>query len=143
MRRHLLSTAAVLFFILLAIGSTDTNRSSSGDSSTTTPPTPPSREEIALQNVELVSFDWRKGGFENVMLADFTIKNGNDFPVKDITITCTHSGNSGTEIDRNTKTIYEIVKPRKKRTFHEVNMGFIHSQATQSRCKVVGVVPAG
>ena len=143
MRRDLLSIVAVLAFIALAAGSTDTNQTSSGSGVSSYTPTPPSREEIARQNVELVSFEWQKGGFGSVMLADFTVRNKNDFPVKDITITCIHSGNSGTEIDRNTKTIYEIIKPQKKRTFREVSMGFIHSEATRSRCEVSGVVPAG
>jgi hypothetical protein len=144
MKRHLWSLAVTLIFLSLAAGSSEPNRSSSSDASVGSVPSPPaqSREEIAGQNVELTSFDWKKGGFDSVMLADFTIRNRNDFPVKDITITCVSSGNSGTEIDRQRKTIFDVVKAKKRRTFHGVNMGFIRSEATRSRCEATGAFPA-
>jgi len=127
----------VLFFIGLIAGECGKSGSSTSSSSyAPAPPPPPSRDESALQNVKLVDFSWSTGGFNSVMLATFVIKNDNDFPVKDITITCTHFAQSGTEIDSNTHTIYDVVKAKKKRTFREVNMGFIHSQAASSRCGI-------
>lgn len=134
----------VLFLIgLLAGGGGDSGGGSSSSVSSPSAPTPPSREELAFQNVELVDFSWSTGGFDNIMMAKFVIRNNNDFPVKDITIKCTHSGKSGTEIDSNTRTIYETIEPKKKRTFRDFNMGFIHSQAARSRCQITGALPAG
>jgi 5-keto 4-deoxyuronate isomerase len=93
--------------------------------------------------VELAHFSWKTGGFDNIMMATFVIRNNNAFAVKDITIKCTHSAESGTEIDSNSRTIYEIIQPKKKRTIRDFNMGFIHNQAKRSRCQITGVVPAG
>jgi hypothetical protein len=140
-----LTAGCVIFGVLVIIGmiaggSGNSGGSSSPSSPAASPP-PPSREETALNNTKLVDFSWSKGGFDNVMLATFVIKNNNDFPIKDITVKCTHSAKSGTEIDSNTHTIYDTIKPHKKRTFREVNMGFIHSQAASSGCTVTGVVP--
>ena len=70
------------------------------------------------------------------MEATFTISNSSDYDVKDIEIRCTHAAPSGTEIDRNTRTLYDIVQARSTRTFPKVNMGFIHSQASRSGCSV-------
>jgi hypothetical protein len=142
MRKHVMSLCAVAVFAFLAVGSSDSRSGSDSRVEAYTPPPPPSSEEVAARNVEIVNFDWYKGGLDNVMLADFTIMNSNDFPVKDITIRCTHAANSGTEIDRNIHTIYEVVKPKKRRSFRKVNMGFIHSQATRSSCVIVSAVPA-
>ena len=38
------------------------------------------------------------------MVATFVIYNDNKFPVKDLVVTCTHTANSGTVIDSNTRT---------------------------------------
>jgi hypothetical protein len=85
-------------------------------------------------SVKISNFRWRKDGFGNIMIADFTIKNDGDQPAKDFEIVCKHFAHSGTEIDSNTRTLYETVAPHGTRTFREVNMGFINSQTAQSGC---------
>jgi hypothetical protein len=141
--------AILLALFLLGLITRECGKSGSSSNSSSTsndtppPPPPPSPSETALQNVELVTFSWYKGGFDSIMMGTFVIKNNNDFAVKDITIKCTHSGKSGTEIDSNSRTIYETIKAKKKRTFRNFNMGFIHSQAASSQCQITGVVPAG
>jgi hypothetical protein len=73
------------------------------------------------------------------MLATFTFKNDNDFDVKDVAVQCDHSANSGTVIDRNTRTIYEVVKAHSTKTVRGFNMGFINSQAASTACGVIAV----
>jgi hypothetical protein len=105
---------------------------------------PSTRDEPSLYdpkpdaiNALKLTFTWSKEGFGNVMQANFTITNKGTRDVKDLEITCTHFAKSGTQIDRNTRTIYDVVKAGKTRTFRNFNMGFIHSQADKSRCEVV------
>lgn len=81
-------------------------------------------------------YKWKKDQFGVLMVADFTFHNDSARPIKDITITCTHSAPSGTEIDSNTRTIYEIVPARSSRVIKDFDMGFIHSQATSTTCKI-------
>jgi len=102
-------------------------------------PTPESPRDIALHMVKL-DFNWSKGGFGNVMLADFTISNPSDYSIKDIEITCEHSAPSGTEIDSNTRTVYQTVPAKGKKVIRNFNMGWIHTQAARSSCKVVDLV---
>lgn len=89
--------------------------------------------------VEITDFSWTKEAFGSVMQATFTIKNLLPVKVKDIEVKCTHSAPSGTVIDSNRRTIYEIIGEGQTRTFRDVNMGFIHSQANRSGCAVVDV----
>jgi hypothetical protein len=89
-----------------------------------------------LSQVTIQKWNWNKGGFGSVMLATFVLKNSNQVEIKDIEVTCEHSGNSGTRIDSNKRTIYETVKPNSTRTISNFSMGFIHSQATKSSCSV-------
>jgi hypothetical protein len=88
--------------------------------------------------LEISKFSWSKEGFGSVMVAEFSIKNTSDYDLKDISIKCRHSGPSGTVIDSNERTIYEIVKAKTSKPIRHFSMGFIHSQAARSGCEVVG-----
>lgn len=125
-------------FILLAVIGAAMN---SGTHSTNTPSPNPSQtsntssKEEVLSSVKL-KYDWGKGGFDNVMEANFTIENQSKYNIKDVEIKCTHYGKSGTAIDSNTRTIYDIVKAKSKKRFDKFNMGFIHTQANSSSCEI-------
>jgi hypothetical protein len=93
--------------------------------------------------VKIVDFSWTKEAFGIIMEATFTIKNELPVEVKDIKVKCTHSAPSGTVVDTNRRTIYEVIGARKTRTFHKFDMGFIHSQANSSSCRVVEVTRIG
>lgn len=93
----------------------------------------------AIKNVDF-KFDWGKASDGMVMLANFTFKNNNDFAVKDLTVTCNHHANSGTVIDSNTRTIYEMIKPKATKAVRNFNMGFINSQAASSGCHIADLV---
>lgn len=82
---------------------------------------------------------WQKGGFGSVMIATFIIKSTLKFPVKDITVRCTMEGNSGTEIARFDRTLYEIVPARSTKRIADVNLGFVPSQATRAGCQIRSV----
>jgi len=97
--------------------------------------------KLAISNpeqfLEIVKFSWNKQGFGVVMEANFTIKNTASIDLKDFKIRCEHSAASGTLIDSNNHTIYDVVKANSTKNFRAVNMGFINSQAARSSCTVV------
>ena len=96
--------------------------------------------KLLLRRVQL-DFTWERSGFDSVMIANFSLKNPTSMRFRDFQITCRHSGSSGTEIDSNTRTIYEIVEAHSTKYVSQVNMGFIHSQAAASRCSLTDLVP--
>ena len=71
-----------------------------------------------------------------MMLADFTVKNNSIYSIKDFKIECSHYAKSGTLIDTNERTVYDVVPAHAKKKFPEFNMGFIQSQAASSRCDI-------
>src|SRR6266481_4898064 len=91
-----------LVFIGLGVLTNTFHNSETGGVSTTDPKSP------ALSQVSL-DFKWRTKGFGNIMEADFTIKNNSNYNIKDLEIRCRHSAKSGTEIDSNTRTIYDVI----------------------------------
>jgi hypothetical protein len=111
-------------------------RKGPGASSSSSPAAPDARE-VALSKLRL-SFDWKLGGFDNVILATFTVKNGNDFDVKDLRVRCEAFGKSGTRIDRNTRTVFDVVKAKGTKKLPEMNLGFVNSQAAKLACDIVG-----
>ena len=98
-----------------------------------------SAKEQALSRVKL-TFAWRKNGFDTGMIADFTITNPTKWRIKDLEITCEHIGPSGTKIDSNVRTIFQIVEAERTKQVKAFNMGFIHSQATSSACTITNLV---
>src|SRR6266849_1410843 len=82
--------------------------------------------DTALNKISIADWNWSKGGFDTVMIANFNIKNDNPFSVKDLKVRCMHRAPSGTEIDRNTRTIYEIVPAHGIKRIRDFSMGFIH-----------------
>lgn len=98
--------------------------------------TAPSPKEEAKNLVKIEKYDWEKGGFGNVLKADFVIKNDSEYTVKDIEIICDHYGKSGTKIDSNKRVINDIVEAKSTITFKKFNMGLINSQVDQSSCEI-------
>jgi hypothetical protein len=117
------------------------DRNQSRPSPAPAPPaqTTPNLKHEAIANIKLVSRATIEG-FGNVMVADLTITNKSRVNVKDLEITCDHFGASGTQIDRNTRIIYEIVPAGKTRSFPQVNMGFVHTQAARYTCSISDLV---
>lgn len=93
----------------------------------------------AIEKFVIKNFAWSKSEF-GVMTASFIFENKNDFDVKDVEVQCQHSAPSGTRIDSNTRTIYEVFRARSQRTIKSFNMGFIHSQVSQTGCGVANLV---
>lgn len=123
---------AIIFVGLLVIGAI----ADGGDGSSASEPSP---KELALQNLDF-DFEWGKTGFDSIMEINMTIKNNGAKDIKDLTVECVHSSNSGTVVDRNKREVYEVIKAGETKKINNFNMGFIHSQATSSSCSVVDLV---
>jgi len=80
---------------------------------------------------------WKKG--MSLMEANFVVYNDNGFDIRDIEVECVHFANSGTQIDRNVRTIYEVIPALSRKGVSGFSMGFIHSQAERSTCSIISV----
>jgi hypothetical protein len=140
-KRNFLSLFALGILLILALGSDNqksAKESSYGSSQTksTYKSTEPSIKDGIKPLITAKITKWYKGGFDNVMIADILIENQSNHDIKDIKVTCTHFAKSGTIIDSNTRTIYDVVKAKSKKKFRKFNMGLIHSQAERSAVEI-------
>lgn len=94
--------------------------------------------------LSIVDWNWNTGGFGSIMeISKLTVRNDAPFAIKDFKLHCIHSGNSGTEINKNTRVQFELIPANSERTFRNINMGFISSQAASSSCEITHAVKAG
>jgi hypothetical protein len=98
----------------------------------------PTYKEV-LSQLRIGSLSWDKNkGFGTIMSATFVVHNDSPIVVKDVVVTCRHSANSGTTIDSNTRTVYDIIRSKSYASVVDMNMGFISSEAIETKCSVVG-----
>lgn len=76
----------------------------------------------------------------SVMTAEFTIRNGNGFPVRDVQVECALFAPSGTQVGSVSQTIYEQVPGNGFKRVPEINLGFIDQQASTASCDVTEAV---
>lgn len=88
--------------------------------------------------ISIANMRWHKGGFGSVMIADFTLENVSTLALRDFEIECEVRGNSGTVIGTERVTVFDTLGPQTTRTFRDVSVGFIHSQAQRAHCSTVG-----
>lgn len=90
---------------------------------------------MAIENVSF-KYDWEAGGFGSVMVMDLTIKNNNPYPVKDFTISCRLSAQSGTNVGTVEKKLLKRIEANGEILEKRFNVGFMNSQAEKAGCYI-------
>ena len=90
----------------------------------------------------MTEIDWHKGGFNDMMLLNATVRNSGKRDVKDIKVVCDHSSHSEARIDSNAATIYGPFPAGKSKSIREFDMGAIHDQAKGTNCSIVDATVA-
>jgi hypothetical protein len=137
-RLNLLSGAALVAFSILAGGSLDDSSTGVHPQAAPADSSPPVTEKDVVINGTSLDYTWFTDGM--IMTANFKVHNATDHAFKDFEITCDHSAPSGTVIDHNTRTIYELIPAKSTKSFRNFNMGFINSQAHSSSCRITNLV---
>lgn len=89
---------------------------------------------LAMADNTALTYSWATDSFGMTMTANLTIENNNEIAIKDVVVHCDHSSKSGTKIDSNERTIYEVIAAGQSKSFPKFNMGFIHEQAETTHC---------
>ena len=107
------------------------------DASLLNPATAPLAEIAPVDGLKISSQSWRRGGLGSKALVTFTLRNGNDYPVKDIEIFCSFARRDGSHLTDRKRMIHEIVNTRSRRTFARMHIGFVNVNADQAKCSLV------
>jgi len=98
-------------------------------------PVPP--EATPVDGLKISSQSWRRGGLGSKALVTLTLRNGNDYAVKDIEIFCSFTRRDGSHLTDRRRMIHETVNMKSRKTFARMHVGFVNINANQAKCSLV------
>ena len=94
-------------------------------------PTDPS----AVNGLKISSQSWRRGGLGSNALVTFTLRNDNNYAVKDIEIACAFSRQDGSHLTDRKRIIPDaVVNMKSRKTFAQMHIGFVNVYANKAKC---------
>ena len=94
-------------------------------------PTDPS----AIKGLKISSQSWRRGGLGSNALVTFTLRNDNNYAVKDIEIACAFSRQDGSHLTDRKRVIPDaVVNMKSRKTFAQMHIGFVNIYANKAKC---------
>jgi hypothetical protein len=103
----------------------------------TPPAESPTAEASPLDGLKISSQSWRRGGLGSKALVTFTLRNNNDYAVKDIELACTFNRRDGSHLTDRTRLIGDTVNMKSRKTFARMHVGFVNINASQAKCSLV------
>jgi hypothetical protein len=101
------------------------------------PAVSPLAEASPLDGLKISSQSWRRGGLGSKALITFTLRNNNDYAVKDIEIACAFNRRDGSHLTDRTRLIPDTVNMKSRKTFARMHVGYVNINASQARCSLV------
>lgn len=90
-----------------------------------------------LSRVHLSRQSFRRGGLGSKALMTFTVRNANDYDVKDLEIRCAFRSRDGRYTTERRRILDDTVGMKSRRAFPMTLMGFVNIKATKARCAVI------
>jgi hypothetical protein len=94
-------------------------------------------ETAPVDGLRISSQYWRRDGLGSKALVTFTLRNTNDYAVKDIAISCAFSRRDGSHLTDRMRTIHDIGNMKSRKTFARMHVGFVNINADRARCSLV------
>jgi hypothetical protein len=101
---------------------------------------PPETVESAkspLDGLKIISQSWRRGGLGSKALVTFTLRNANDYAVKDIEIACKFARRDGSHLTDRRRIIPDTVNMKSRKRYAGMLVGFVNVNANKAKCSVV------
>ena len=101
---------------------------------------PPEMVEAArspLDGLKIISQSWRRGGLGSKALVTFTLRNANDYAVKDIEIACRFVRRDGSHLTDRRRLIPDTVNMKSRKRYAGMLVGFVNVNANKAKCSLV------
>jgi hypothetical protein len=98
-------------------------------------------ETAPVDGLRISSQYWRRGGLGSNALVTFTLRNSNDYAVKDIAISCAFSRRDGSHLTDRSRIIHDFVNKRSRKTFARLHVGFVNVNASKAKCSPIAARP--
>jgi hypothetical protein len=107
----------------------------------TAPETAPAETTLAekppIDGLKISSQSWRRGGLGSKALVTFTIRNSNDYAVKDVEIACAFARRDGSHLTERRRVIGDAIGTKGKKTYTGMLVGFVNVHASRAKCSLV------
>jgi hypothetical protein len=94
-------------------------------------------EAAPVDGLKISSQAWRRGGLGSKALITFTLRNGNDYAVKDIEISCAFARRDGSHLTDRKRMIRDTLNMKSRKTFARLHVGFVNVNADRAKCSLV------
>ena len=98
-------------------------------------------ETSPVDGLKISSQSWRRGGLGSKALVTLTLRNANEYAVKDIEIFCSFARRDGSHLTDRKRVIHDTVSMRSQKTFARMHVGFVNVNANQAKCSLVAANP--
>jgi hypothetical protein len=98
---------------------------------TTTPASSP------LDGLQISAQSWRRGGLGSKALVTLTLRNRNDFAVRDVEIACAFARRDGSHLTDRKRVINDVINMKSRKTYSGMLVGFVNIDANKAKCSVV------
>ena len=113
-----------------------TGSASTGQAASPPPETIPAEKPV-IDGLKISSQTWRRGGLGSKALVTFTLRNANDYAVKDIEIACAFARRDGSHLTDRRRVIADTVGMKSRKTYSGVLIGFVNVNANKAKCSAV------
>jgi hypothetical protein len=90
-----------------------------------------------LDGLKIVSQSWRRGGLGSKALVTFTLRNTNEYAVKDIEIACSFARQDGSHLTDRRRIIPDTVNMKSRKRYAGMLVGFVNVNANKAKCSLV------
>jgi hypothetical protein len=104
---------------------------------TAAPAATPPIEVSPLNGLIISSQSWRRSGLGSNALVTFTLRNNNDYAVKDVEIACAFARKDGSHLTDRTRIVPGTVEMKSRKTFAHLHVGFVNINANKAKCALV------
>lgn len=90
-----------------------------------------------VDGLKISSQSWRRGGLGSNAFVSMTLRNINDYAVRDIEISCAFARPDGSHLTDRTRLIHDIVNMKSRKTFTRIHVGFVNVNASKAKCSLL------
>ncbi len=95
------------------------------------------QQPTPLDRLRLSGQSFRRGGLGSNAQVSFTLRNGNDYAVKDVAIACAFIRRDGRHLTDRIRLVPGTVEMRSRKSFERLHIGFVNVNASKAKCALV------
>jgi hypothetical protein len=94
-------------------------------------------EKAPIDGLKISSQYWHRGGLGSKALVTLTLRNSNEYAVKDIEIACSFVRRDGSHLTDRKRVISDTIDMKSRKTYASMLIGFVNINANKAKCSLV------